>query len=48
MVRDDTKRAMLFELDQAITSLRTRLGECEETVRLSSHYHNLLRLWADT
>lgn len=48
MVRDDAQRSMLFELDRTITHLRERLGECEETVRLASHYHNLLRLWAET
>ena len=47
MVRDDGQRAMLFELDQNILRLRGRIGECEETVALTGHYHNLLRLWAE-
>jgi len=47
MVRDDGRRAMLFELDQTILKLRARIGECEETVALTGHYHNLLRLWAE-
>jgi PKHD-type hydroxylase len=50
MVRDDAKRAMLYELDQTIQSLRARfaeLGEIDEAVRLSGIYHNLLRQWAD-
>lgn len=47
MVRSDQQRGMLFELDQNIQTLRARLGECEETVALSGHYHNLLRLWSD-
>ncbi|MBT9494394.1 MAG: Fe2+-dependent dioxygenase [Paucibacter sp.] len=50
MVRDDAKRAMLYELDQSIQSLRARfaaMGEIEEVVRLSGHYHNLLRQWAE-
>lgn len=47
MVRDDARRQMLFELDQQIQSLRARLGECTETVALTAHYHNLLRLWAE-
>jgi PKHD-type hydroxylase len=38
---------MLFELDQNISSLRARLGECAEVVALTGHYHNLLRQWAD-
>jgi len=47
MVRSDQQRGMLFELDQSIQKLRARLGECEETVALTGHYHNLLRLWSD-
>jgi len=47
MVRDDTRRRMLFELDQTIIKLRARLGESEETVALTSQYHNLLRMWSD-
>lgn len=48
LVRDDARRAMLYEMDQAIRSLRARLGESSETVALTGHYHNLLRMWADT
>lgn|SRR5450830_26480 len=48
MIRDDHRRAMLFELDQAIHALRLRHGDSDETVVLSGHYHNLLRLWAET
>ncbi|QNK66119.1 Fe2+-dependent dioxygenase [Variovorax sp. PAMC26660] len=47
MVRNDQQRSMLFELDQNIQKLRARLGECEETVALTGHYHNLLRLWSE-
>ncbi len=47
MVRNDQQRAMLFELDQNIQKLRARLGESEETVALTGHYHNLLRLWSE-
>ena len=47
MVRSDPQRSMLFELDQAISKLRARLGECEETVALTGHYHNLLRMWSE-
>jgi len=38
---------MLFELDQDVQRLRARLGDCEEVVRLSGLYHNLLRQWAE-
>ncbi|QMV74871.1 Fe2+-dependent dioxygenase [Comamonas piscis] len=48
LVRDDARRAMLFELDQSIQRLRTQLGETEDTVALTGHYHNLLRMWAET
>lgn len=47
MVRDDGQRGQLYELDQAIQSLRARLGDCDELVTLTGHYHNLLRRWAD-
>lgn len=47
MVRDDWRRSMLFELDRSIQSLRTRVGDCEELVSLTGHYHNLLRQWSE-
>lgn len=47
MVRDDTRRSMLFELDQSIQQLRKRLGDVQETLALSGHYHNLLRMWSE-
>jgi PKHD-type hydroxylase len=48
MVRDDARRAMLFEMDQTIQRLRERLGETDETLALAGQYHNLLRMWAET
>jgi len=47
MVRDDAKRSLLLEMDQTIQRLRQRIGDCEEVVTLTSHYHNLLRMWAE-
>ena len=47
MVRDDWKRAMLFELDTNIQALRAKHGDGPETVALTGHYHNLLRMWAE-
>jgi len=47
MVRDNHQRSMLFELDQTLQKLRARVGESEESVALTGHYHNLLRLWAN-
>lgn len=46
MVADDGKRSLLFELDQNIQKLRAKLGDTEEVVGLTGHYHNLLRQWA--
>lgn len=47
-IRDNQKRALLFDLDQAIQSLSQSLGVGHpECVRLSGAYHNLLRKWAD-
>jgi PKHD-type hydroxylase len=46
MVADDGRRTMLFELDQNIQKLRAQLGDTEEVVSLTGHYHNLLRQWA--
>jgi PKHD-type hydroxylase len=47
MVRDDGRRSLLLELDRNIQSLRARLGDCDEMVGLTGHYHNLLRQWSD-
>ncbi|QYF92275.1 Fe2+-dependent dioxygenase [Massilia sp. PAMC28688] len=47
MVRDDAKRSMLHELDQTIQRLRMRIGDADEVITLTSHYHNLLRQWAE-
>ena len=47
MIRDEAARTMLFELDNAIQSLRKRLGDSEEVVSLTGLYHNLVRRWAD-
>lgn len=47
MVRDDTRRAMLFELDTNIQKLRQAHGDTEAIVGLTGHYHNLLRQWAE-
>ena len=47
MVRDDARRAMLTELDQTIQRLRQQIGDSGDVVSLTSHYHNLLRMWAE-
>jgi PKHD-type hydroxylase len=48
MVRDDWKRALLFELDTNIQALRAQHGDGPALVALTGHYHNLLRMWAET
>lgn len=47
MVRSDWHRHMLFELDSTIQALRAKQGDSPEVVALTSHYHNLLREWAE-
>lgn len=47
MVRDAWQRTMLFDLDMTILRLRQQVGDSPEVVRLTSHYHNLLRQWAE-
>jgi PKHD-type hydroxylase len=47
MVRDDGQRALLFDLDNAIQSLRKKDGESPEAVQLTGIYHNLIRRWAE-
>lgn len=47
MVRDDSQRTQLYELDQAIQSLRARVGDAPELVTLTGLYHNLMRRWAE-
>ena len=47
MVRDDWRRTMLFNLDVTIQKLRQQVGDNPEVIALTSHYHNLLRQWAE-
>ena len=48
MVRDDGQRTLLFELDKAIMDVRAELSDHNQAVvALTSHYHNLLRRWAE-
>ncbi len=48
MVRDDGKRTEMFQLDQAIMEIRKTLPDDNHAVvALTSHYHNLLRRWAE-
>jgi len=47
MVRDESARLMLFEMDKAIQGLRKQVGDNDEVVTLTGLYHNLVRRWAD-
>lgn len=48
MIRDDQQRHMLFGLDEAIQSLRKQHGDLNlEAIKLTSLYHNLMRMWAE-
>ncbi|GAA0355913.1 Fe2+-dependent dioxygenase [Bowmanella denitrificans] len=48
MVASDEKRAILFDMDMAIQSLRKQVQDSPEIVQLTGVYHNLLRQWAQT
>jgi PKHD-type hydroxylase len=48
MVRDDGRRSILFELDEAIRNTRVELGGDRPAVlSLVNVYHNLVRAWAE-
>lgn len=47
MIRDDTKRSMLFEMDVAIQRLGTENTTHPSVISLTGVYHNLLRHWAE-
>ena len=47
MVRDDGKRALLFDLDVAIQKLNQDHANHPSAVGLVGVYHNLLRRWAE-
>jgi PKHD-type hydroxylase len=48
MVRDDSRREILFELDSTIQQLGRTGADHGACVRLAGVYHNLLRQWVDT
>jgi PKHD-type hydroxylase len=47
LVRSPEQRELLFNMDRALTALRSRDGESAEAVALMGSYHHLLRMWAD-
>lgn len=51
MIRDDTRRSLLFDMDRSIQRINGELGEHEaarkSAVELTGVYHNILRQWAE-
>lgn len=47
MVREDSQRRLMFDLDVAIQHLAQDLPDHPSLVRLTGIYHNLLRRWAE-
>ncbi|BET68266.1 Fe2+-dependent dioxygenase [Opitutales bacterium ASA1] len=47
MIREDTKRSLLFEMDVAIQRLGADTPGHPSVVQLTGVYHNLIRQWAE-
>ncbi|WP_164013748.1 Fe2+-dependent dioxygenase [Pyxidicoccus trucidator] len=47
LVRDVSKRALLFDMDTSITQLNREVPRSPALVMLTGVYHNLLRQWAE-
>jgi PKHD-type hydroxylase len=47
MIRDDERRSMLFELDQAMSALRAAIPDHPSVSSIMNHYHKLLQQWAE-
>lgn len=48
LVRDDTQRRLLHDLDGAIMQLNRANPDDKTALQLLGLYHNLLRMWSDT
>lgn len=48
MIRDNTQRAILFDMDTAIQRLGPENATHPSVIQLTGVYHNLLRQWAET
>jgi len=46
-VREDSQRALLFEMDNAIQQLTADVPDHPSLLQLTGTYHNLLRRWAE-
>lgn len=47
LIREDSQRALLFDLDTAIQKLSVNVPDHPSVTQLTGVYHNLLRRWAD-
>jgi PKHD-type hydroxylase len=47
LIREDARRSQLFELDGTIQRLTQTGADPESLVRLTAHYHGLLRAWTE-
>ena len=47
LIRDDAQRTQLFELDGTIQRLTQTGADPESLVRLTAHYHGLLKSWSE-
>ena len=47
MIRDESQRSLLFDMDMAIIKLQRDHPDHVSLVELTSVYHNLLRQWAE-
>jgi PKHD-type hydroxylase len=47
MIRGDSERALLFDMDLAIQRLNRDVPDHPSVVQLTGVYHNLLRRWAE-
>jgi PKHD-type hydroxylase len=47
MIRDESRRSLLFDMDMAIIKLQRDHPDHVSLVELTSVYHNLLRQWAE-
>jgi PKHD-type hydroxylase len=48
LIRDDSRRRLLFELDSSIQRLTQCGADAAAVLQLTGVYHNLLRQWAET
>jgi PKHD-type hydroxylase len=48
LIRDDSRRRLLFELDASIQRLTQTSADAAALLQLTGLYHNLLRQWAET